>query len=306
MKCAGKVTYLNSGIPVNLYTRIPVHTHLARESNFQAFRDLKHCFPNFLILTEIAGKTRFMNLGEHLKNELKERQERNPSFSLRSFAKWLGVSPAHLSQLISGKRKVTPKVLKTVSSRLGLSPSERTAFLKRTLAIESDRAGQVKLKLSEDQFHLISDWYHLAILSLLKISGAKSDPRWIARRLGITATQAVEAVSRLERLSLIETAPSIKRTSMPLKVSSEVRSDAIRAYHKQNLRLALEKVDTVETQLREFQAVTMAIDPAKLPRARKLIEDFLTQMDELFDGGKPSEVYTVALQLFPVTQGDTK
>lgn len=249
-----------------------------------------------------------MDLGTHLKNELKERQARNPSFSMRSFAKWLGLSPAQLSQVISGKRKVTPKVLRTVSDRLGLSPIERIAFMNKTLSIDEGGTlpAHASLQLSEDQFRLISDWYHIAILSLIKTPGAKADPRWIGRRLGISVTQAQEALLRLTRLELIETSPQLKRTGQPLRLSSEFRSDAIRTYHKQNLGLAIEKLDLVPNALREVQAITMAIDPAKIPRAKKLIDDFLLQLEGLLESGKTSEVYTLSVQLFPLTQGDSK
>ncbi|MGZ3748755.1 MAG: hypothetical protein ACXVCD_15580, partial [Pseudobdellovibrionaceae bacterium] len=39
-----------------------------------------------------------------LKNELKYRLQRNPSYSLRAFAKALEMSAPHLSDILSGKK----------------------------------------------------------------------------------------------------------------------------------------------------------------------------------------------------------
>ena len=108
-------------------------------------------------------------LGAYLKAELKRRQERNPCFSLRSFAKWLNISPAQLSQMMSGKRTVTGKTLGKVSERLGLSPVERLQFMQASFPDFVENGAAESIALSEDQFRLISDWYHLAILSLTEL-----------------------------------------------------------------------------------------------------------------------------------------
>ena len=56
----------------------------------------------------------------------------------------------------------------------------------------------------QDEFALISDWYHFAILGLAEIKSSKASPLWIAKRLGITHDEAKEAVDRLLRLRIIE------------------------------------------------------------------------------------------------------
>ena len=246
-----------------------------------------------------------LNLADRLKTELKERQQRNPQFSLRSFARWLDLSPAQLSQIMSGKRKVTAKTLTLVSDRLGLSPVERLQLMQASMPGFVDNDPQ-DFRLSEDQFRMVAEWYHWAILSLTQLPGAQSDPRWIARRLGISVAQAQEALVRLQRLELIETAPKFKQTSKPIRVASQVGSDAIRSYHKQNLNLAIEKIDTIPMELRQLHSITMPADPHKLAKANQYMDEFLSRMSELMGSGKPSEIYTLAIQLFPVSHGDQK
>jgi uncharacterized protein (TIGR02147 family) len=245
------------------------------------------------------------NAQEFLVQEYQRRKERNPNFSLRAFAKWLDISPAQLSQMLAAKRPVTLNTFKKISDRLGLSPQEKKSYMTSLLAekslIETPRQKKT-LHLEEDQFRVIADWYHFAILSLTRLPNAKSDPRWVARRLGIGVAEAHLALRRLERLGVLETKPRFRQIGEPLDVVSEAPSEAIRKYHKQNLDLAAEKIETVPVSLRQFQSVSFGADPAKLEELKKLIDGFLETATETAEQHPPREVYHLNVQLFPVTQ----
>jgi plasmid maintenance system antidote protein VapI len=47
---------------------------------------------------------------EHLEFILDQRRQRNPSYSLRAFARDLRIDPSDLANIMKGKKKVTPKV----------------------------------------------------------------------------------------------------------------------------------------------------------------------------------------------------
>src|SRR6202050_4890689 len=59
-----------------------------------------------------------------LQDELAARCSRNPNYSLRSFAKFLSVSPAALSAILKGKRPITHKMKERLGLQLGLSLKE--------------------------------------------------------------------------------------------------------------------------------------------------------------------------------------
>lgn len=242
------------------------------------------------------------NAQELLIAELNKRKGINPNFSMRSFAKWLGVSPAQLSQMMAGKRTITLKSMKKISERLGLSPHERNNLAGSLLQTQKDSNNKKQvLRLREDQFHLIADWYHMAILSLTRIKKSQADPRWIAHRLGISIEQAHQALLRLERLGIIQTKPKFKQISEPIEMVSEVPSEAIRKYHIQNLHLATEKIEMVEVKKRQFQSLSIPLNPEKLEPFKKLIDDFLAVAAELSRKHEGHEVYNLNVQLFPVT-----
>ena len=79
-------------------------------------------------------------------------------------------------------------------------------------------------------------------------------------------------------------------------------SRALQTYHKQNLEVAKRSIDEVAVEYRDISAVTIAINPAQLSEAKKNIQQFRIKMARLLACDHPTEVYTLAIQLFPVTR----
>jgi hypothetical protein len=46
----------------------------------------------------------------------------------------------------------------------------------------------------------------------------------------------------------------------------------------------------------------MAVDPALLPEAKDMIKKFRRRLSRFLESGKKKEVYTIAIQLFPVSR----
>src|SRR5689334_15868913 len=105
---------------------------------------------------------------ELLLNYLREKKKKNTLFSLRTLAKQLKISPAQLSQFISGKRPLTLRVALLIADKLEFSALEKQKMLQSVQG--GKKVFQASLPnyqiLDEDQFQLISEWYHFAILSL--------------------------------------------------------------------------------------------------------------------------------------------
>lgn len=240
-----------------------------------------------------------------LLEQLRLRQSKNPSFSLRAFARVLDTSPSHLSSLISGRKKLTPKMVAKLIDKLDLQDSENEMLVEGLLSKKSKKT-EVPLDLKimqDDEFSLISEWYHYAILSLSKLDN-KADARWIAAQLGIDPMLALQAFHRLRRLGLVVVKDGkFRRATKHLDTTTDIPSKAIRSYHRQNLELASEKIETVPVERREYSTITMSVDASQLPLAKKMINDFKHKFSkQLGDPKKASDVYTLAIQFFPVTK----
>lgn len=249
-----------------------------------------------------------------LRAELAQRRQKNRLFSQRAFARYLKIPSGRLSEILSGKRALSPQMAEKIAQRLSLSPPDRARLLERTKAqsAETKRIRSWKLtgpasaeyfSLKEDSFEAMASWQHFALLSLMNTKDFQSDVNWVAARLGITAEETRGALDRLVRLQLIRlTAEGWVRTHRKLKTTEEIACRALKRFHQELLRRAGQAVDTVPIPRRNSTGITMAIDPAKMPLAKALIDRFEDSLSDLLEGGERQEVYQLTIDLFPLTQ----
>jgi uncharacterized protein (TIGR02147 family) len=239
-------------------------------------------------------------IAEILRSELKARQELNSAYSLRSFARFLDISPATVSQVISEKRSLGRKSQERVLNKLGYKGE---SFLNE-LPRKQPKTSSVKLE--DDIFELIGKWYYFAILSLSEVEGSRADSRWIASRLGITVTEANSAMTRLSRLKIIEIRDdgSFYQSSPAIVTSDEVPSSAIQEYHKSILKLAQLKIEQVPVDKREFRSVTIAGNSKKIKKAKKIIKELKDMVVDSLETGSRDEVYQLSIQLFPLKKSE--
>jgi len=141
-------------------------------------------------------------------------------------------------------------------------------------------------------------------LSLLEIKSQGLTPKWIARRLGINELHAKLCFERLRKLGLIEKSRAgWRQTKKPLKIENQVSTDATRRFHRQLLEKAIGSLEADPIEVRDFSSMTMALNPEVIPYARQRIRQFRRELTaELEAHGKPSEVYNLTVQIYPVSK----
>lgn len=228
---------------------------------------------------------------------------RNGSYSLRAYARKLGVGPASLSEIMRGKRRVSDKRAQHLVQCLSLLPAEEKRVLGGAIGLLANDVPKPFEALPEERYRTISDWYHFAILSLAETADFRCDDVWIATRLSLPVDTVAAAIERLAKLDLITLKPdgSWTVTGKSFCTSDEVASAALRAAHADNLDLAKESLASDPVECRDFRAITMAIDPAKLPEAKRLICEFRDRLCAFLENGEKSEVYKMCIQLFPLS-----
>lgn len=244
-----------------------------------------------------------------LEEEYLRRKRVNPAYSLRAFARLLDLPSGRLSQLLSEKRRLTPALGKKIALRLSYDPERAGHFLetihqsRKSHTPVAARSSGRYAPLDMDQFQSIADPLHFSILSLLELDEFDGSLREAAKRLGISPVEARAAVERLERLGLLESAPKLRLTRSPgLTTSHDVQSAALRHAHRKVLEEAAASLDEVAVELRDLTSITMAIDPARLPEAKKRLRELRRSLSEFLEGGKKQEVYRLNIQLVPVTR----
>ncbi|MBO9665999.1 MAG: TIGR02147 family protein [Bdellovibrio sp.] len=238
-----------------------------------------------------------------LARELEIRIQRNPRYSLRQFAKSLGMSHTVLSLVLSGKRPLSTNAAIKITEKLALSPEEVQVLMNSHPKKQIQKKIESYTSVDLETFELISNWIHYAILSLFETADAVFDHVWVANRLNISKADAKDALARLVKLELLaETNGRWRQTGKSIKVENTISTAFTRNFHRQLLDKALHSLDNDPIETRNFSSMTMAIDPKHMDYAIERIRDFRRQLTaELEAKGAPQEVYNLTVQMYPVS-----
>jgi uncharacterized protein (TIGR02147 family) len=250
-----------------------------------------------------------------LRNNLLLAQSKNPKYSLRSFSHKLDIHVGALSSIMNGKRNVSRDLAEKITRKLLIDPQKRAEILAlfpekrkyRTLAERIENVEPKYLEIEASAFRLIAEWEHFAVLSLIKTKDFKNSNEWIANRLGITVTRASEVVERLIALGFLKkNKGKLERVEANIRSSDDTVDMSVRKSHEENLELAKESLHRDSLNERDFTSITMAIDPSKMGVAKEMIRKFQDDLAEVITTGQLTEVYRLAIQLFPLTKLSTQ
>ena len=124
----------------------------------------------------------------------------NPNYSVRAWSLKMGFK-GHTSLLflMNGSRKIRPQHIPNILRGIRLSDLEQLYFQSLVHLVSSENPSDKALYervlqdlhpskkfsyLELDQFRVISDWQHMAILEMVALEDFKNDSRWISKRLG--------------------------------------------------------------------------------------------------------------------------
>lgn len=241
-----------------------------------------------------------------LENLIAEKIKKNPQFSLRAFARMVDVSPAVLSRILSGKRKLTFNLATRIADALVLGPVERDTLYSFFLGSSEEKTEEEKnqKELSVDCFNAMKEWYHYGITQLLYIESFKEDSKWISKMLAITELEAKMAIDRLLRLEILDRDENGKlyRTATHLSTTTDIASAGIRHFQKQILEKSIESLEKDDLIERDITSITIAINEDRLAEAKLEIKKFRMKMSEFLSTGKKTRVYNLGVHLIPLSK----
>lgn len=248
---------------------------------------------------------------DFIEHEFKKRKSNNPSYSLRAYAKNLGISPAILSQILNGKKELTPKVLSTIAPKLNLDNDIYSSFLDKQVKVKKERniksvdKNEMR-KLDMETFNVISDWYHYAILELFYLDDFESDINWIAKKLKLSVIEVEKAIENLKSVRLIneEDGQLVPTDDYTVIDEYHFTSMAMRERQKQVLKLSAKKIEELNTNYRDHSSITITIDPALIPEIKDKIKVFRRSLGNFIAKNSKNNkaVYEIQISFFPITE----
>ena len=142
------------------------------------------------------------NANLFLKSIFLERIKRNSKYSMRSFARDLGLSPAHISLVFNNKRQLNLSAIQKIVAQGKLNVEQIDSiyrFIEYTQTNNTNEKSEILAKIKKkflnnlnmlliesEKFSMISEWYGFAIIELTRTKNPPSSIIEISNRLGIT------------------------------------------------------------------------------------------------------------------------
>lgn len=258
----------------------------------------------------------------YLEREFDGRCRRNSRYSMRAFARDIGIQASKLSEILKKQCGLSSEAAFSIAQKLRLSDIEARHFVtlveaehsrsrvRRKQALQLLESFQRDHKFNEldlERFKIISDWFHFALLELTDVSDFSSDPQWISRRLNVPLQKIENAIERLLEFGLLQQdrAGRLKQTHIDLATPSGIPSREIREHHAQILAKAMESIDHFSVHERDLSSTTMAIDASQLDEAKKVIKEFRREFSKRFQSKESkNRVYCLSTQFFPLDVTD--
>lgn len=242
-----------------------------------------------------------------LKDEFVQRREKNNNYSLRAFARDLGIQPSPLSAILNGKRPITAEMKMRLGPALGLSPKEISKI--RTQREAKKNEGYKNFaELDLEVFEVLSQWYYFAILELFELTSFQQDFDWIAKKLTLTRFQVKDALTRLIKLGfIIETKTGHwqlnPQAHFTTSFKKNVSGPLAKNFQKEALKISAQALENIPIEKREHSSVIFAIDEKDLDEAKERIKKFRKEMTHFFNlKNKKTSIYQIQIGLYPLSK----
>ncbi len=218
-----------------------------------------------------------MEFIEILKNHLNKRAKENSSYSLRAFARDLGIDPSNMSKILSGKISPQKSTKEKILIKLGLLPGEISKIIKQENIEFEEKFSQLNL----DEFEAVSVWYHDAILELTRLSFFQPSYSWIAKTLDISIIQVKLAVERLQKIGYLKISNDEWIDCLEdntTNLDSNYTNQALKNLQISLLEKSIEAVKKIDIEERDHTSTMLTINKKDIPEVKKKIKKFRKEL----------------------------
>lgn len=269
--------------------------------------------------SDMSDESLFESLRGILKNELELRMHRNSEYSLRAFARDIGLPPSQVSNILRRKKGLSAARAAAVGKKLGYEELKLKWFIAladmefgRSHRIRENarnrlrrwRNGVLSRDMTDLGEHFLLRWYHLAIRRMTSLKGFALTPEWIAGKLKIPESLAAEAIKELAENGLIHFAAGGKVTieNMHMFLQSKEGNERISRTFKKEISSQVEiREKSMAPERRHDGAHFFTVNAAQIGELKALIQEFEDRLDDLTYKSKEThdELYFLRVSLYP-------
>lgn len=237
----------------------------------------------------------------YLEKEYRRRKDANPSYSLRAFARHVGIDQSTLSKFFKGEKSFSWPTVRRCLERLSASPDIIALFEEERRVLSSDYC-----QIEEDHVNMIADWRCYALLEYLKVNPSANLVE-IIERFFVTEEEMLKIIDRLERLGFIENNNDRFKLLRPNNsfINNDKTTEARKNLQRSFLTLSQNALEKVAMDQRYHGSLTVAIDKKKLPEIKEKLNNFQEELGNYVQkSSELNDVYQMTLSFFPLINSE--
>ena len=256
---------------------------------------------------------------EWIRDAFDDFKQRKTVISWRYMAMKLGADPGNLLRVSQGKIHLTLSLVKPMAEFFELDEKE-TAYWTELVCFGRAKTDAEALnhyekmqilkgiplkRLAKKELEFYRHWYCNSIRSIIGICRFKDDYEGLAECCTppITVEEAKSAVKLLYDLNMISKDRDgyWKVNDTFVSTGGNWRSEAVRTFQKETIRLACESLERHTPPLRDISTVTMTFNMDDIALIREKIKEFRSELLRLSQEGDGDDtVFQLNVQLFPI------
>lgn len=251
---------------------------------------------------------RLENYRHYIQSEFEHRRLRNPSYSLRAFARDLKTSPSRLSEAINGKRGISTALARQIVKILDLGGVDAEIFLWSVEAEHSRSAKQRALaqqklgqtlatsEIAVKTFTMV-DWVADALLKMNERESVVGSLERAAKLLDVPRFMVTDSMRFLTRLGFVAGEKGFKTY-----LQSRGKGRKLNIDYTQILDQAL-KAYIGSSSENFFNYEAFLLEKKQTEKANRILRGALDEIRKLETKSKNSKVVFIANQIFSVETG---
>jgi uncharacterized protein (TIGR02147 family) len=256
---------------------------------------------------------------EWLRDAFDDFKKRKSVISWRYMAMKLGADPGNLLRVSQGKIHLTLSLVQPMAEFFELSEKETAYWTElvyfgraKTDAEALNHYEKMQMlkgiplkRLAKKELEFYRHWYCNAIRSIIGICKFKDDYEGLAESCtpAISVEEAKSAVKLLYDLNMISRDRDgfWKVNDTFVSTGGNWRSEAVRTFQKETVRLAGESLERHAPPLRDISTVTMTFNMDDIALIREKIKEFRSELLRMSQEGTGDDtVFQLNVQLFPI------
>ncbi len=260
-----------------------------------------------------------------LKDELSRRVLRNSSYTLRSFARDLGMPISKLSEMLNGRQGLSRAYAKAIVEKLKLPALKEKLFLasvdvhlsrtpatrqKSLMVLNSIKFDSSVVPLDAETSQKLTP-FHFAVKCFLEIDNSAEQEKNISQRFGFSPQQTEIFLKDLELLQQIKKVGVIWKINAPdtrdvigKESTAEIRRKVLN-YRKACYDLILHEIEFGEPEpaRRLLSDIVLTVPSSKLPHLKEMLQQMKSNLMSYCEGHpETDDVYLFSTVFFPFSK----